>query len=73
MQATAVIPFTTSVPGSFTLAHNLGMIPNTVIFEFTSGGAVWFQPARFDDTNLYLEASDSDVSGFAIVYASCGC
>lgn len=73
MQASVSIPFTTSAPGSFTLAHNLGMIPATVIFEFTDGGTVWFQPQRYDDANLYLVASDTGVTGVAIVYADCGC
>jgi MinD-like ATPase involved in chromosome partitioning or flagellar assembly len=66
------MPFTTTAPGNFILAHNLGIIPTTVIFEFTDGGTVWFQDVRYDSTNLYLVASDSGVTGFAIVYASCG-
>jgi len=73
MQANATIPFTTSAPGNFTLAHNLGMVPTTVIFEFTDGGTVWFQSTRYDDTNLYLVASDADVTGVVIVFADCGC
>lgn len=72
MQATAVIPFNTTAPGPFTLPHNLGMLPVTVIFEFTDGGTVWFQPQRFDTTNLYLVSSDFGVTGVAIVFASCG-
>jgi hypothetical protein len=72
MNATAVIPFNTSAPGPFTLAHNLGMIPVTVIFEFTTGGSVWFQTPRYDETNLYLEASGTGVTGVAIVFADCG-
>jgi hypothetical protein len=73
MQATAMIPFTTTAPGNFTLAHNLGMTPVTVIFQFTNGGTVWFQTVRYDETNLYLVASDTGVTGFAIVYANCDC
>ena len=64
------IAFTTTAPGPFTLAHNLGTVPGSVIFEMTSGGAVWFQTARFDATNLYLIASDAGLTGYAIVYAS---
>ena len=73
MQANVTIPFDTTAPGDFTLAHNLGMVPTSVIFEFTDGGTVWFQPQRFDTTNLYLVASDMGVTGVAIVYADCGC
>ena len=72
MQASITIPFTTTAPGNFTLAHNLGMIPVTVIFEFTIGGTVWFQTPRFDANNLYLVASDTGITGDAIVYANCG-
>lgn len=71
MQASATIPFNTSAPGNFTLAHNLGIVPTTVIFEFTDGGTVWFQNPRYDATNLYLVASDTGVTGVAIVFASC--
>jgi hypothetical protein len=71
MGASATIPFTTTAPGPFTLAHNLGYIPVTVIFEFTDGGTVWFQPQRYDTENLYLEASDTGITGVAIIWASC--
>jgi hypothetical protein len=73
MQANATIPFSTTAPGDFTLAHNLGIIPTTVIFQFTDGGTVWFQPMRYDATNLYLVASDAGVTGVVIIYANCGC
>jgi len=64
------VAFTTAAPGNFTLPHNLGVIPGSVIFEFTSGGTVWFQTVKYDATNLYLVASDAGVSGFAIIFAS---
>jgi len=70
MASVVQIPFTTTAPGNFTLPHNLGVVPGTVIFEFTSGGVVWFQTVRFDATNLYLVASDAGITGYAIVYAS---
>ena len=70
--ASATIAFTTTAPGDFTLAHNLGYIPQTVIFEFTDGGTVWFQTPRYDATNLYLVASDAGVTGYVIIFASCG-
>jgi len=73
MQANATIPFNTSAPGNFTLAHNLGIVPSTVIFEFTDGGTVWFQPQRYDSTNLYLVASDAGITGVVIIFADCGC
>lgn len=72
MQASAIIPFTTSGTGNFTLAHNLGIVPTTVIFEFTDNvGTVYFQNPRFDTTNLYLVSTASGVTGVAIVFASC--
>jgi hypothetical protein len=65
------IPFTTAAPGNFTLPHNLGVIPGSVIFEFTSGGVVWFQtPTRYDSENLYLVASDAGVTGYAIIFST---
>ena len=73
MQANATIPFDTTAPGDFTLAHNLGIVPSTVIFQFTDGGTVWFQPVRYDATNLYLVASDAGVTGVVIIFSDCGC
>ena len=65
------IPFTTLAGGNFTLPHTLGVVPGSVIFEFTSSGSVWFQkPTRFDANNLYLVASGANVTGYAIVYAT---
>jgi hypothetical protein len=72
MQANVTIPFDTTAPGDFILAHNLGLVPTTVIVEYTSGGAIWFQNPRYDSMNLYLVASDADVSGVVIVFADCG-
>ena len=71
MLGPAQIAFTTSAPGPFSLPNPLGIIPGSVIFELTSGGAVWFStPVRYDANFLYLVASDAGVSGFAIIYAS---
>ena len=71
MASVVQIAFTTTAPGPFTLAHNLGVVPGSVIFEFTSGGVVWFQkPLLYDANNLYLIASDAGVTGFAIISAS---
>lgn len=69
--ASATIPFTTTAPGDFTLAHNLGYLPVTVIIEMNSAGTVWFQPQRYDLENLYLAASDAGVTGLVIIWASC--
>ena len=67
----AQVAFTTTAPNLFTLPHNLGVVPGSVIFEFTTGGSVWFQtPIKYDANNLYLVASDAGVSGFAIIFAS---
>jgi hypothetical protein len=64
------IPFTTPNAGNFTLPQSLGVVPGSVIFEMTSGGAVYFQPARFDANNLYLVASAAGLTGYAIVFAA---
>ena len=68
------VPFVTTAPGEFTLQHGLGQMPVTVIKELTSGGDVWFQSNRFDQTNLYLVASDTGVTGYFLVYGNdCEC
>lgn len=70
MASSVQIPFSTSVGGNFTVPHNLGVMPGSVIIEMTSGGTVWFQPARYDASNLFLVASDGGLTGFLLVYAS---
>jgi len=59
------VPFTTSAPGNFTLAHTLGKTPAGAKALMTSsgGGEVWFQSTLFDAANLYLVASDAGITG----------
>jgi hypothetical protein len=67
----AQIAFTTPNPGPFTLPNPLGIVPGSVIFELTSGGAVYFQPGNPSTaTTLNLIASDAGITGFAIVFSS---
>jgi hypothetical protein len=71
MPVSTSVAFSTTAPGNFTLPHNLGVTPQSVIFEYTSDGVVWFQsPVLYDATNLYLVASDTGITGFALVYAT---
>lgn len=70
MAISTQINFTTQVAGNFTLAHNLGTIPTSVVIEMTQGGTVWFQPVRYDATNLYLVASDIGLTGIIWIYGS---
>jgi hypothetical protein len=63
------INFLTNAPGSFNLTHGLGVLPTSVIFEFTDGGTVWFQDARYDTSSLFLVASDAGITGTVVVFA----
>ncbi|HUU15308.1 MAG TPA: hypothetical protein VM182_16585 [Terriglobia bacterium] len=52
-----------SAGGNFTLAHMLGRAPKSAAIQMTSSGAIWFQsPTMYDGTNLYLVASDAEVT-----------
>ena len=56
-------------PGNFEVAHGLAKVPYLVIIRMTSGGNIWLQePTPYDDTNLYLVASDAGVTGEAEVW-----
>ena len=49
--------------GNFALPHMLGRTPQGALIQMTSGGAIWFQSATmYDNTNLYLVASDPTVT-----------
>jgi hypothetical protein len=59
-----MLAVTAPAPGNFSLPHNLGRTPLGALIYLTSGGALWFQsPTLFDGANLYLVASDSDITG----------
>lgn len=69
MPQSVQVSFTTTDSGPFTLAHTLGQLPASAFIEMTSGGAVWFQPVRYDESNVYLVASDVGLTGYVLVYA----
>ena len=49
--------------GNFTLPHLLGRTPVGALIQMSSSGAIWFQStAMYDNTNLYLVASDPAVT-----------
>lgn len=52
-------------PGNFTVPHGLLTVPQAVGIEMTSGGEIWFQTPPYDATNLYLTASDSNITATA--------
>lgn len=58
---------TSPYSGDFSVAHSLGRIPSFVGIQMTCGGLIWFQsPTLYDDTNLYLAASDEGVTAIAL-------
>ena len=57
--------------GNFTVAHGLGMIPNSAVIQMTAGGFIWLQnPKQFDATNLYLTASGPNLTATAVIVSS---
>lgn len=59
----------TTAGGPLTVPHGLSSVPLYVIFIPTSSGTFWFQsPTTWDDTNLFLVASDVDVKATALVF-----
>src|SRR5271163_2908627 len=70
MAQSTQIAFTTIQPGNFQVAHGLNATPASVIIEMTAGGNVWFQPVKFDNTYVYLAASDAGLTGYLVIYAT---
>lgn len=55
--------------GNFSLAHRLGRAPAGALIQMTSSGAMWFQSATmYDATNLYLVASDAEVTAKVLLW-----
>ncbi len=64
-QATKIygqVSVASAVPGNFSVPHLLGRAPLGAVIQMTSSGAIWFQVAMFDGTNLYLVASSSGLT-----------
>jgi hypothetical protein len=60
------IDLTSTDPGPFQVAHTLGSAPTEVLLRMTSAGIIRFQsPTRWDDTYIYLVASDGGLTGKA--------
>jgi hypothetical protein len=55
-------------PGNFTVAHNLGVTPSLIEILPTSSGAIWAQTQVYDDTLIYLSASDIGVTAEVSVF-----
>jgi hypothetical protein len=56
------------IAGPFTVEHNLGQTPISAVIQMTSSGSIWFQIPNYDATNLYLVASDDDITGNAVCF-----
>jgi hypothetical protein len=51
------------VAGNFSVPHLLGRMPVGALIQMTASGAIWFQSlTTYDNTNLYLVASDPGVT-----------
>lgn len=55
-------------PGDFSVAHGLGKTPKYAFIQMTSDGLIRFQTSRYDATNLYLNASDANLTCFVEVF-----
>jgi hypothetical protein len=60
---------TSTAPGPFSVPHTLGAVPPLVEMLSTSDGYLFFQDPAWDDTNVYLDASDIGVTATLNVYA----
>jgi len=65
--ASATLNVTAPTAGNFVISHGLGVVPASVDIEMTSSGAIW-QTQASDATNLYLSASDANVTADVYVY-----
>ena len=56
-------------PGSFSMAHGLAAAPSNIDILPLSMGQIWAATPAFDETNVYLTASDFGVIAKILVYA----
>lgn len=69
MSAIGKVALAPNAPREFTKAHGLAFTPSAVVVQMTSGGQIWLQSSGFDETNLYLVASDGGVTGTALCFS----
>jgi hypothetical protein len=58
---------TSPTAGTFAVAHDLGLVPQALDILMTSAGAMW-QSAPSDATNIYLGASDVNLTATVSVF-----
>ena len=68
LQLEAILMVTSPNGGNFTIAHGIDGIPTVLEIIPTSSGVIWGQSFYADNTNLYLVASDADVTALILVY-----
>lgn len=68
LQLEAILLVTSPNGGNFSIPHGITGIPTVIEIIPTSSGVIWGQSFFADNTNLYLVASDSDVTATLIVY-----
>jgi len=57
-----------TAPGNFTFQHSLGCTPSAVLVQMTSLGFIALQaPKSWDDTNVYLTASDEGLTADILI------
>jgi hypothetical protein len=69
LAAAELFSFTSTAPGSFSFTHGLPNAPSRIAVLMLSGGFVWGQSPAFDQTNVYLEASDVGINAIILVFA----
>jgi hypothetical protein len=63
-----VLEVTSPASGNFTVAHGLSVLPTLIEIVPTSSGAIWGQTNFVDGSNVYLSASDANVTANVMIY-----
>jgi len=63
-----VLSVTAPNAGDFSWPHGLGTTPQAAVPKETSSGLMRLQPALYDGTNVFLNASASGVTAFLFLW-----
>jgi hypothetical protein len=66
---TTILALAPSAPGNFTVPHGLGTTPVAFNMQMTSGGTIYWQVLTWDATNVYLVASDVNVTANLLLWS----
>jgi hypothetical protein len=63
-----ILTAVSATPGNFNIPHGLNAAPSRIEILMISAGSIWAQLPSFDESEVYLTASDTGITALILVY-----